>query len=176
VLATPTREEVVNQFEPAIEGTRAITEQQPNNVNAWIEHGNALYDSVQVARELLPGSAIYIERLPRWLDAADAYQQALTIEPGNVVARADLGASYCYYGKEANDATYLVRGIAEAQRAVQDGPNDPRALLGYGVCLAFADPPQTQQAVAQWQQVIDLPGIDPRLIAQARQLIIDYGG
>jgi tetratricopeptide (TPR) repeat protein len=175
VLATPTREEIVNQFEPAIEGTRAITEQEPGNVNAWIEHGNALYDSVQVARELLPGSAIYIERLPRWIEAAEAYRQALELEPTNVVARADLGASYCYYGKEANDLDYVGRGLAEAQRAAQEGPNNPRALLGYGVCLAFSDPPQTQQAVAQWQQVIELPGIDPRLVAQARQLIIDYG-
>jgi hypothetical protein len=95
VLATPTREEIVNQFEPAIEGTR--------------------------------------------------------------------------------DLDYVGRGLAEAQRAAQEGPNNPRALLGYGVCLAFSDPPQTQQAVAQWQQVIELPGIDPRLVAQARQLIIDYG-
>jgi tetratricopeptide (TPR) repeat protein len=177
---TPSATEVIGQFEGQIVAARQVAERAPENPNAWLELGNALYDSVIVVRERLSSGDqglqnVYVERLPRWLEAADAYKKASDLQPTNPVARADRAASLCYYGEGANDQGYVQEGLAEAQRALQDGPQEGRALLSHGLCLALSDPPQTQQALEQWQQLVVLPGADPGLVFQARQLIAEYG-
>jgi tetratricopeptide (TPR) repeat protein len=177
---TPDVAQVVNQFEGQITAARQVAERVPENANAWLELGNALYDSVIVVRERLAGGdqslqSIYVERLPRWLEAADAYRKAVELTPADPVARADLAASLCYYGEGANDQGYVQEGLAEAERAVQDGPEAGRALLSHGLCLALSDPPQTAKALEQWQRLVVLPDADPGLVFQARQLIAEYG-
>jgi curved DNA-binding protein CbpA len=177
---TPSAEQVINQFEGQIVAARQVADQVPENPNAWLELGNALYDSVIVVRERLASGdqtlqSAYVERLPRWLEAADAYRKASELVPTDPVARADLAASLCYYGEGVNDQSYIQQGLAEAQRAVQDGPENGRALLSNGLCLALSDPPQTQQALEQWQRLVVLPDADPGLVFQARQLIAEYG-
>lgn len=177
---TPDVAQVINQFEGQIVAARQVAEQVPENPNAWIELGNALYDSVIVVRERLASGdqslqSAYVERLPRWLEAADAYRKAVELTPQDPVARADLAASLCYYGQSINDPSYVQQGLVEAERAVQDGPEEGRALLSSGICLALDDPPQTQQALEQWQRLVVLPGADPGLVFQARQLIAEYG-
>lgn len=176
---TPDVAQVINQFEGQITAARQVAERVPENPNAWLELGNALYDSVIVVRERLVGGDqtlqnTYVERLPRWLEAADAYRKAVELNPQDPVARADLAASLCYYGEGANDQSYVQQGLGEAQRAVQDGPQEGRALLSHGLCLAVSDPPQTQQALEQWQQLVVLPDAEPGLVFQARQLIAEY--
>lgn len=178
--ATPDVAQVINQFEGQIVAARQVAQQVPENPNAWIELGNALYDSVVVVRERLASGEqslqnSYIERLPRWLEAADAYRKATELQPNDPVARADLAASLCFYGEGVNDQSYVQQGLAEAQRAVADGPEEGRALLSNGLCLALSDPPQTQQALEQWQRLVVLPNADPALVFQARQLIAEYG-
>lgn len=176
---TPTTEEIVNRFEGQIVAARQVATQVPDNVNAWIELGHALYDSTVVVRERL-GSGdqslqnIYIERLPRWLEAADAYRKALAIQPADAQVRADLAASLCYYGADANDQGYVTQGIAEAEQALAAQPEDGRVLLSMGLCLVSADPPQTQRALEQWQRLVVLPNADQNLVFQARQLIEEY--
>lgn len=177
---TPSAAEVVNQFEGQIVAARQVAAQVPENPNAWLELGNALYDSVVVVRERLARGDqsvqdVYVERLPRWLEAADAYRKAAELAPGDAVALADLAASLCYYGEGANDQTYVQQGLAEAERAVAANPNEGRALLSNGLCLALSDPPQTAQALELWQRLVVLPNADPGLVFQARQLIADYG-
>ena len=173
--ATMTAEQFVEQFEGQIVEARRVTQQVPENPNAWVELGNALYDSVQVARERMPNSPIYIERLPRWLEAATSYRKALAIEPDNAIVHADLAGSLCYYGVGINDPAYLAEGLAEARKAVAIDEQDARVLLNLGVCLINQVPPQTQEALSQWQRLLNLPDTDPRLIFQARQLIAQYG-
>lgn len=176
---TPDVNAIINQFEGQIIAARQVAQRVPDNPNAWIELGNALYDSVVVVRERL-GSGdqrlqqVYIERLPRWLEAAEAYRKAIELTPNNAVARADLAASLCFYGKDTNDPEYVRQGLAEAERALRDGPEEGRALLSKGLCLVFSDPPQTQQALEQWQRLIALPGAEPGLVFQARQLVAEY--
>jgi tetratricopeptide (TPR) repeat protein len=176
---TPSIAEVIDQFEGQVVAARQVAEQVPENVNAWIELGNALYDSTVVVYERLAAGdqslqAVYVERLPRWLEAADAYRTALEIQPDNAVVRASLAASLCYYGAGANDQGYVQQGLAEAEQAVTIGPEEGRALLSRGLCLVSSDPPQTEQALEQWQRLIVLPNADPRLVFQARQLIADH--
>jgi tetratricopeptide (TPR) repeat protein len=174
-VPTMTDEQFVAQFEGQIIAARQVVAEVPDNPNAWVELGNALYDSVQVVRERMPNSAAYIERLPRWLEAADAYRKALAIDASNASVQSDLGGSLCYYGMAINDTTYLAEGLVEARKASDLDAENGRVLLNLGVCLASQVPPQTQEALAQWQKVLNLPDADPRLTFQARQLIAQYG-
>ncbi len=176
---TPNVAEVINQFEAQITAARQVAEQVPDNPNAWTELGNALYNSLVVVRERLTSSdqslqSVYIERLPRWLEAADAYRKASELRPQDPVARADLAASLCYYGQGINDPSFVQQGIVEAQRAVQLGPDEGRVLISNGLCLALSDPPRQQQALEQWQRLVVQPNADPGLVFQARQLIAEY--
>ena len=176
---TPTFEQIANQFEGQIVAARQVANDAPDNPNAWLELGHSLYDSVVVVRERLGTGdpqvqATYVERLPRWLEAASAYERVVALEPQNVVARADLAASLCYYGQGVNDMSFVEQGTAEAERAVADQPEEGRALLSLGLCYAFDEPPQTARALEQWQRLVVLPGADPSLAFQARQLIQEY--
>jgi curved DNA-binding protein CbpA len=170
---------IINQFEGRIVAARQVTTEAPENPNAWIELGNALYDSVVVVRERVNGGdqslqAVYVQRLPRWLEAADAYRKATELQPQDPVARADLAASLCFYGEGVNDQSYIQQGMAEAEQAVADGPQEPRALLSKGYCFAVAEPPQVPQALEQWQRLVVIPDADPGIVLQARQLIAEY--
>ena len=169
---TPTAS-AFDQIETAIPQARQTTDQNPKSAQAWIDLGNLLYDSVQVVRESQPDSPLYQQRLGRWLEATNAYSQALALEPDNAVARADLGASSCFYGAGTGDPSFVSRGTAEARRAVQIAPNDARVLLSLGHCLVSAQPPQTDEALATWRKIVEGSPSSP-LADQAKQLIDKY--
>ncbi|NTV62119.1 MAG: DnaJ domain-containing protein [Oscillochloris sp.] len=178
---TPTvsTDEVVNQFESQLAAARQVANQVPTNANAWIELGNALYDSVVVVRELIDSGhgnldTLYVERLPRWLEARDAYVKALAITPGNPTVQADMASALCYYGAGVNDQSYVAQGLTAAEQAVSAAPEHGRALLSKGLCLAVSDPPQTAAALEQWQKAIVMPNVEPGVVQQARQLIAAY--
>lgn len=177
--ATASIDEVINQFEAQIGAARQVANQVPDNANAWIELGNALYDSVVVVRERLDSGdqslqSIYVERLPRWLEARDAYAKALKITPTNAIVRADLASALCYYGVGVKDQSFISQGLSEADQAIKDAPQESRALLSKGLCLISADPPQKTQALEQWQKAIVMPNVEPGVAMQARQLIAKY--
>jgi tetratricopeptide (TPR) repeat protein len=164
----------VDQYEAGIASAQQAIQQNPNDPKAWIEYGNALYDSVNVVRENTPDSPLYQQRLPRWLQATQAYTRALALDPGNAAARADLGASACFYGAAAGDQSFVRSGTAEARRAAQLVPDDPRVLFNLGHCLISAQPPQVQQAVEQWKRVVAVAPPGSSFAAQAQQLIAQY--
>jgi curved DNA-binding protein CbpA len=172
--ATATNEEVVNQFEAQIVSARQVAEQVPDNPRAWVELGNLLYDSVQVVRERMPESDLYAERLPRWLEASEAYSRALQLEPDNAVARADRAFSLCIYGAETNQQRYVQRGLEEAQRALEQNPHSGRVLLHLGVCQVSTEPPQPEKALDNWRAVLALPAAEQGVVAEARRLIDIY--
>jgi curved DNA-binding protein CbpA len=177
--ATASIDEVINQFEAQIGAARQVANQVPDNANAWIELGNALYDSVVVVRERLDSGDqslqnIYVGRLPRWLEARDAYAKALKITPANAIVRADLASALCYYGAGVKDQSFISQGLSEADQAIKDAPQESRALLSKGLCMVFTDPPQKTQALEQWQKAIVMPNVEPGVAMQARQLIAKY--
>lgn len=163
-----------DQFEALIEQARAATEQRPDDPAAWIDYGNLLYDSAQIAREQAPDSVLYQQRLPRWLNAADAYGRALELDPDNAAVLADRGASACFYGAGAAEETYVAQGLADTARALELAPDDPRALLSHGYCLVYARPPRTDEAVASWRRLVELVPADSPIAGQAEQLIAQY--
>jgi curved DNA-binding protein CbpA len=172
--ATPTLSPF-DTFEARIPAARQATEQNPTSAQAWINLGNILYDSAQVVRESAPDSPIYQQRLGRWLEATSAYSQALALTPDNASVRADLGASSCFYGAGTGDQSFVRDGTAQVRRAAQAAPTDERVLLSLGHCLVSAQPPQTAEAIASWQQIIKLTPSSP-LATQAQMLIAKYGG
>lgn len=167
-------DQLVNSFESQIEEARVVARQAPESVNAWINLGNILYDSVQVVREHMPGSPLYQERLPRWLEAGDAYREALNLDPENVVVRADLAASLCKYGEGTQDQAYVEEGLVEARRAVEQDGQNARARLNLGICLINTNPPQTEAALEQWRAVLGLSTATEGEIFEAQQLITTY--
>jgi tetratricopeptide (TPR) repeat protein len=170
---TPTASPL-DAYESEIVRTRELAEQNPTDAGAWIEYGNMLYNSATIVRENQPDSQLYQQRLPRWLQATEAYTRALALDPNSGSVRSDLGVSACFYGAGINDQSFVRSGIAEARRALQALPNDARALLNLGHCLVSAQPPQTQEAIDFWEQVIASAPPGSPLALQAQQLIATY--
>jgi tetratricopeptide (TPR) repeat protein len=164
----------LDAFEAEIPAARQIAEQNPNDPSAWIDYGNVLYNSAEIVRENAPESTLYEQRLPRWLEATQAYSRALTLDPGNASVRGDLGVSACFYGFGMSDQTLVRTGISEARRAAQAAPDDARVLLNLGHCLVSAQPPQSQEAIAQWKRAVEVAPPGSPLAAQAQQLISQY--
>jgi cytochrome c-type biogenesis protein CcmH/NrfG len=164
----------MHSFEDQIAEARMVAQQVPDNANAWINLGNLLYDSVQIVREQMPESDLYAERLPRWIEASEAYREVLALDPDNVVVRADLAVSLCKYGEGMDDPVYVEEGLAEAQRAAAQDASNARVRLNLGVCLANTEPPQTEAALEQWYAVLDLPSAEQGELFEAQQLIEQY--
>jgi tetratricopeptide (TPR) repeat protein len=164
----------LEQYETAIEQAKQATEQAPGDPQAWITLGNFYYDSVQIVRENMPDSTLYQQRLPRWLEASQAYDRALALQPDNASVRADRGASLCYYGAGVGDQAFVEQGIRDVRSAAQARPDDPLVQLNLGNCLINALPPQTEEALATWQRVVQLAPADSALAERARELISQY--
>ncbi len=160
-------------FEASIPQAQSFAEQNPSSAQAWVDLGNLLYDSAQVVREQAPESPLYQQRLGRWLQATNAYSQALALDPGNAPARADMGASSCFYGAGTGDQSFVRTGLAEVNRAAANAPDDARVLLSLGHCLVSADPPRTDEAISAWQRIIERNPSSP-LVSQAQILISKY--
>lgn len=163
----------LEQFEQAIASAKAVAENNPNDAQAWIDYGNMLYNSVQVVRELQPGSPFYQSRVARWQMAADAYSKALVIIPGDVVVLADLGASQCFYGNDTGDQALATQGLQQLRQVIDQIPvtEQPRVLLNLGYCLAESAPPRVEEAIATWQKINTLVPADSPFAVQANKLI-----
>lgn len=162
-----------DQLEALIPQARQTATQNPTSAQAWLDLGNLLYDSAQVVRENAPDSPLYQQRLGRWLEATEAYSQVLALAPDNALARADMGASSCFYGAGTGDQSFVNKGIAEAERAAEIAPADARVLLSLGHCFVSASPPRTDEAIASWRKIVDGSPSSP-LATQAQQLIAKY--
>lgn len=169
----PSQPSAFDQFEDSIAEARLITEQEPNNPQSWADYGHMLYNSVEIVRENDPDGALYKQRLPRWLQASEAYSRALALAPDNPELRADLGVSTCFYGAGTGEQQYVLQGTSEVQRAVQQAPDHPRVLLSLGYCLISKQPPQTAEAIATWRHLTEVAPESP-LAIQARQLIEQF--
>jgi hypothetical protein len=96
------------------------------------------------------------------------------LQPNNPDVRADMGASACFYGVGVNDQRYVTSGAAEVRKAALAAPDNARVLLSLGHCLVSVEPPQTQEAIANWRRVVQLTAPDSPLAAQAQGLIARY--
>lgn len=170
--ATPTATaSPMDALEEMISRAQATAEQNQDDPQAWIDYANLLYDSAQIVREQAPNSILYQQRLPRWLEAANAYERALTLNPDNPVARGDMGASRCFYGIGMGDQTLVEQGLADLEAATTAQPNDTRLLLNLGACLAQSQPPRVDEAIAAWQRVLAASPAGSPVANEAQRLI-----
>lgn len=169
-VPTPTTSPM-DALETMIAQARQIAEQNENDAQAWVDYANLLYDSVQIVREQAPDSVLYQQRLPRWLEAAKAYERVLELDPTNAVARGDLGASRCFYGAGVGDQTFVVEGLKDLEAATTARPEDTRLLLNLGSCLASTQPPRTDEAIEVWQRIISLAPAGSPVANEAQRLI-----
>ncbi len=172
-LATPAITSVQLRFTPSqIEQFRRAAEVS-NTAETWTALGNALFDNLQTLRENVPQSPQYQGALAQWLEAAQAYEQALALEENEVV-RSDLALTLWSYGTDADDEASRQRALAETEQAVERGVSESRALINYGLVFAGSDPPRIDDAAALWQRVIDVAP-DTQEAARAQQLLQNYG-
>lgn len=166
----------LDQFEAAIATAKLATDANPTSATAWIEYGNMLYNSVQIVREMQPGSPTYLDRVQRWQMAATAYEKAMELDPNNPVVGADHGASLCFYGNDVGDKKSSNAGLQQMRTTVDlvPAPEKSRVLMNLGYCLAQNTPPQPEAAIAAWQQVIDTEPKDSPIAVQAAKLINQY--
>lgn len=165
---------LADQMATAVASTKAATDQNPNDAGAWIDYANALYDSVAVVRENVPDSPMYQQLLPRWKQAADAYNKAIQLGADDPLVRSDMGVSLCYYGAGTGDQSIVRQGVDAARKAEAAASSNARVLLNLGNCLVSLQPPQTRDAIAAWQRVAQSAAADSPEATQAKQLIARY--
>ncbi len=171
---TMTMDEIVAEYEAQVVTARQVANSLADNALAWRRLGDALYDSVQVIREKDPDGELYQERIPRWLEASEAYATALELDPDNPATLSERGVTQCYYGAGVRDPAYVQRGLDDTQAAARAKPDDGRILMNLGICLISSDPPQTEAARAQWEAVLALPAAEVGVTRQAELLLEQY--
>lgn len=118
----------------------------PNDKAALIELGNLYYDA------------------DRFSEAISWYAKALELDPNNTDVRTDMATAY-YYTGDVN------RAIEEGRKVLAVDPNKVQARLNMGIWLISQTPPNTTEAIQNWQVVVNLyPGSDS---AQQAQALID---
>jgi cytochrome c-type biogenesis protein CcmH/NrfG len=172
-VPTPTIS-ILDEYERLIAEARQATEQTPNDPEVWITLGNQLYDSAQIVRENMPDSTLYEQRIPRWLEASQAYERALALQPDNPLVLADMGVSLCYFGVGVGDQSFVSQGTANVQQAVEQQPGNPLIQLHLGSCLISSLPPKTSEAIEAWKHVTELAPADSAITQRAVELIQQY--
>lgn len=176
--STPSADQLTSQYEGQVTAAQQVVAQVPDNPNAWINLGNALYDSVEIIHEHMPDSEAYRKLLPRWLEAAEAYEKALKLDPDNAnhaSVQSDLGVCMCNYGVGMGDQSYVERGLQETEAALTLNAEDPRALLNRGICLVSADPPQVEDAMKNWRKILVQTEAPDGVLTQVQRLLEKYG-
>jgi len=89
-----------------------------------------------------------------WPQAQVNYELAINLDPHNVRLLLRLAGTYIYQQKFP-EATTTLQQTATLQ------PDSPEIHLLLGLALSKLEPPRTDEAIAEWQRVIELaPGSD----------------
>ncbi len=114
----------------------------PKDIASRIELGNLYYDA------------------GRYTDAIGWYTKALDLDPKNANVRTDLATAYYYTGD-------VTRAIEEGNKVLAIDSTKVQTLLNMGIWLTSQNPPNTAEALKDWQLVVNLyPGTDAAKQAQ----------
>lgn len=119
-----------------IDALKAILKDDPKNLKALVELGDAYFDSNQVE------------------NAIGAYAKALELEPKNPDVRTDLGIMFRKKGE-------FDRAIAEFKRAAQDDPRHVNSRYNLGIVLLH-DKGDLKGAVQAWEDFLKVEPSGPR--------------
>ncbi len=131
-------------LEAQIANLQQRLQQDPSDLGATIQLGNAYYD------------------LGRYSDAIPSYEKAVQGAPTNTDVRTDLGTSYFYSGN-------LEKAKEQWFKVLEQDPNKVQTHYNLAVLYSHETPPDTDSAVKEWQTVIQLdPNSDQAKTAQQR--------
>jgi len=117
-----------SQKETPVDALKTEVMRNPGNGKAWIQLGNAYFDSA------------------RYLESIDAYSKALEIDPSNANVITDMGVMYRRSGQPQ-------KAVAAFDRAIAADPAHETARLNKGVVL-LNDLEDTKGAVAAWEGLL----------------------
>ncbi len=119
-----------------IESLQSILKDDPKNVNARVQLGNAYFDADQFDR------------------AIEAYSKALEVDPKNADVRTDMGIMYRRKGN-------FDRAIAEFKKAAEDDPQHVNSRYNIGIVLLH-DQGDLKGAIKAWEDFLKVETTGPR--------------
>ncbi|MBU1208563.1 MAG: tetratricopeptide repeat protein [Proteobacteria bacterium] len=119
-----------------IESLQSILKDDPKNVNALVQLGNAYFDTDQFDR------------------AIEAYSKALKVDPKNVDVRTDMGIMYRRKGN-------FDRAIAEFKKAAEDDPRHVNSRYNLGIVFLH-DKGDLKGAIKAWEDYLKLNHTGPQ--------------
>ncbi len=136
------RQVIDNSTQQRITQLEGLLKNSPKDTGILTQLGNEYYDTGQYPK------------------AIEFYSQVLDQTPNDTNVRTDMATAYLYSGMASN-------AIREYKKALEAEPNKQQTLFNLGVAYSEANPPEIDNAVAQWQKVIQLyPGTDDAKKAQ----------
>jgi len=134
------------------------TVQNPQNVQAWIELGNAFFDSDQYEK------------------AIQAYTKALELKPDNANVLTDMGVMYRRAGKPQE-------AINAFERAMAVDPKHEVSRFNKGIVLLH-DLKDTQAAIKAWEELLEVNPVAmtpsgqsvDQMISQMKKQMAQQGG
>lgn len=150
-----TRDQILS-LDTAVAQGRARVQQNPRDANSWLSLADAQYAFIATIYEAAPAGEAYAQNLGRWLEASEAYAQALALDPALPLLRANRALALSRYGVGVGNKAYIDEGLREADRALREDDQTAQVLLNVGRAYALGPAAQMEQARSLWQRVIDL--------------------
>jgi cytochrome c-type biogenesis protein CcmH/NrfG len=119
-----------------IESLQSILKDDPKNVKALVQLGNAYFDADQFDR------------------AIETYSQVLEVDPKNADVRTDLGIMYRRKGN-------FNRAIAEFKKAAEGDPKHVNSRYNLGIVLLH-DQGDLKGAIKAWEDFLKVEPTGPR--------------
>jgi len=118
------------ELQDQIKALEKETEQHPANVTAWVELGNAYFDTDQYQKSI------------------QAYSKALELKPDNADVWTDMGVMYRKDGRPQE-------AIKAFDQAIAVNPRHEVSRLNKGIVL-FHDLKDTQGAIQVWERLLEI--------------------
>jgi len=113
-----------------------LAKKSPENVENWIQLGNAYYDYEKLTGDKSAASK-----------AVESYQKALELDPKRVSVRVDMATKYFSMGQ-------VETATAEAQKAIETDPKFANAYFNLGVFLNAQG--KNNEAIAAYEKYLEL--------------------
>ncbi len=150
-----------SQSDATVAALQATLAKDPNDFTTLVDLGNYYFNQAEslLNQNDADGAAAACAL------AAPYYERALRVKPEDTNVRTDLGTMYYYQGRLKGDNTLIQQAVDTWQVALSYEPDKVQTLLNLG--LGYAALGQTDQAIAEWQRVIEVaPGTQEATTAQ----------
>jgi cytochrome c-type biogenesis protein CcmH/NrfG len=134
------------EIQGQIASLQSVVARDPKNVQAWVQLGNAYFDTGQPQKSV------------------EAYDRALELRPNDPDVLTDQGVMYRALGR-------YDKAIANFEKANRANPSHVQSLFNLGIVYS-SDLKQNDKAIAAWNKVLQVAPASPQAV-QAKQLIAE---